>query len=165
MAHRRMVVAGAMALSIGSASLITHAPAAFAAQWQDATVAPGATVVLKAIDGADSADQESEAAGVPAHVTLVNSDVLPAGWSVVSLAGEVRVSAPATAKSGDSIVLALEDGDSTVDELKVTVEDDSEAVAPETAPASETVRGSLDGGTSGGSWISLMLDRIGGLFS
>ncbi|WP_342318862.1 hypothetical protein [Corynebacterium mayonis] len=145
MSLRAKLAVPALAASLSFVGTVGAAPA-FAADWKDATIAPGKTAVLT--------PKDVEKGAAPKNVTVANSEALPAGWSVVSLSGEFRVSAPVNAADGDFVLLKLKQGDKLIDEVTVTVETGESTPAP-SANSSET----------SSNWFSGFVERINNFFA
>jgi len=139
-ASRRIGAAFASAIVALSLALSPAAPAASAAEWKDSTIKPGETIALERVD-------------TPPHspARIAENSTLPAGWSVWSQSGTIRVAAPANAQPGDTAQLTMEDNGQVTDEVKVTVEG--------TTAASTTTT------SSGTSWLDGFLSSLNRLFS
>lgn len=137
-------------------------PTANAAQWQDATIAPGETIALTALD------DEGEQISLPAKegVSVSDSTNLPAGWSVTRVRGELLVSAPGNAPDDGVVTLTVIEPDSDNGETKHEIDIVVDAPAGETGTKTSTTRQSaVPEPNSSSGFLGSFFDRLAGFFA
>lgn len=133
-----------MSAAAAAAALCLLSPVAAAGEVEDVEISPGHTLVLQPEDGRTYSVKESESAP------------LPAGWSVITEKGALRITAPATAAPSESATIEVKDAAGGTETFDVRVEDETPASEP--APSSS----SSSGGAS--AWLDRLAGRVASFF-
>ena len=147
---RARLRASAVAVALPVVMALACPTPATAADWKDMEISPGHTLSL------DSA---------PGRTFSVKGDgagPLPAGWSVITQKGALRITAPATATPNEFATVQVTDGGKT-ETFRVTVDDDDEGGAdgdgdhPSNADAPAT-------SSNASAWLERLAGRVASLF-
>ncbi|WKD56699.1 hypothetical protein CAPI_00595 [Corynebacterium capitovis DSM 44611] len=118
-----------------AAATTSVSPAANLDDLDDVAVEPGSTLTLAAEDGVS--------------YTVASEPPLPAGWSVLSKDGSLRLTVPSTAESGSVATITVERSDGSKGSFNIVV-------AQQPQPASDN---------NSKNWIDQLRGLVSGLFS